>query len=110
MELDEVVTWEATHFNIKQRLTVKITKLDSPVYFEDQMIKGAFALMKHQHHFSESNNKTIMTDEFEFTSPLGFIGQIFEKIILTSYITTLLVKRNSKLKELAQSEEWSRYI
>ena len=80
MELHETITWEAKHLFIRQRLTVKITKLDRPKSFEDQMVKGAFAYMKHQHHFSESNTKTIMIVEFDFKAPFGFIGRLFAKV------------------------------
>ena len=40
--LDEWVTWRARHFGIYQKLTVKITKLERPLMFEDKMLKGAF--------------------------------------------------------------------
>ena len=38
----DVVTWEAVHFGIRQRLTAKITEMDRPYMFEDIMVKGAF--------------------------------------------------------------------
>ncbi|MDC0088049.1 SRPBCC family protein [Akkermansiaceae bacterium] len=110
MELDEIITWEAKHFCINQRLTVKLTKLDYPHMFEDQMIKGAFSFMKHKHSFSESNHKTIMTDIFEFKAPLGIIGTLIEKLILKNYMKKFLKTRNLKLKQVAESEKWQNYI
>ena len=40
--LDQRVTWEATHFFIRQRLTVEITQFDQPNHFRDSMVKGIF--------------------------------------------------------------------
>lgn len=37
IELNESVTWEATHFGIKQKLTSKITAFDRPFYFRDEL-------------------------------------------------------------------------
>ncbi len=36
----DVVTWEAIHFGIRQRLTAKVTVMDRPYIFEDIMVKG----------------------------------------------------------------------
>ena len=35
IELGESVTWEATHFGIRQRLTSKITAFERPRFFVD---------------------------------------------------------------------------
>lgn len=61
-ELNDEITWEAIHFGIKQRLTVRITKLTRPYYFEDIMLKGAFKSMKHEHHFKDIDGNTVMDE------------------------------------------------
>ena len=38
----DIVTWEAVHFGIRQRLTAKVTVMNRPHMFEDIMVKGAF--------------------------------------------------------------------
>ena len=35
LNLNEWVTWQATHFGIRQKLTSKITSFDRPNFFED---------------------------------------------------------------------------
>ena len=45
----EFVTWEATHFFVKQRLSSKITEMEEPNYFVDEMISGAFKSIRHKH-------------------------------------------------------------
>jgi ligand-binding SRPBCC domain-containing protein len=110
IELDETVTWKAKHFGIYQTLTVFITQFDRPNLFADKMIKGTFASMTHKHKFDKIDNGTKMTDIFEFTSPLGFLGKLAEKIFLTSYMTQFLVTRNQELKIIAEGDKWRSLI
>ena len=79
IKLHETVTWEARHFGFKQKLTVQITQMESPAFFEDRMIKGIFYSMHHQHFFIEKKNMTLMRDLFEFKAPCGVLGRLVEK-------------------------------
>ena len=110
MEEGETVTWEATHFGIRQRLQVKMTRLERPHLFRDEMISGAFSSMSHQHRFEEKNGTTEMLDRFEFRAPLGLLGRIAEGLFLRNYIETFLRKRNATLKQIAESEQWKHYL
>jgi ligand-binding SRPBCC domain-containing protein len=110
MEENETVTWEATHFGIKQKLTVKMTRLNKPKDFEDEMLSGAFSKMKHTHIFWTEKNHTIMSDRFEFEAPLGILGRIAEKLFLTRYMKSFLLKRNCELKDMAESDYWEQYL
>lgn len=106
ISLNETVTWEAKHFGIRQRLTSKITAFDRPHYFVDEQVKGAFKFIRHEHRFEEVNNKVMMTDVFEFDSPFGIPGQIFNNLVLTNYMKELLINRNKVIKEFAESDRW----
>ena len=102
-ELNDIVTWRAKHFGIYQNLTVQITNMEYPHFFEDKMLKGAFKSMVHKHYFENINGFTKMTDEFEYEVPFGFIGKIFDKLILKNYMTNFLKIRNKTIKEVAES-------
>lgn len=104
--LNETVTWEATHFGINQRLTSKITAFDRPNYFTDEQTKGIFKSIFHEHIFEQVDDKVIMKDIFEFHSPFGVFGRIFNKLVLTSYLKKLLIDRNQIIKEFAETEKW----
>src|SRR5580704_10770467 len=80
--MNEEVTWEARHFGVRQRLTVRITAFDRPRHFQDVMISGAFKRMAHDHTFAEHPNGTVMSDRFEFRSPLGILGAIADWVFL----------------------------
>lgn len=110
IEMGETVTWEARHFGIKQSLTVRITALDRPHLFADEMVKGAFASMRHLHKFQSVNHGTLMEDEFHFAAPLGILGRIAERTFLTRYMKNFLYKRNQALKDLAESDQWQQYL
>ena len=60
LQAGDVVTWEATHFGIRQRLTAKVTIMNRPYSFEDIMVKGAFHSFHHVHEFIEQDNGTLM--------------------------------------------------
>jgi len=110
INLNETVTWQAKHFGITQKLTSQITVFNSPHYFVDEMVKGAFKSFKHEHHFEECNGQTLVTDKFDYASPLGILGRLFDKIVLEKYMFKLLYKRNQVIKEYAESEKWKQVL
>jgi ligand-binding SRPBCC domain-containing protein len=84
INLNESVTWEATHFGIKQKLTSKITEYNRPHHFRDEMISGTFSRFSHDHFFRMSELGTIMKDVFNYGSPLGILGKIVDAILWKS--------------------------
>jgi ligand-binding SRPBCC domain-containing protein len=108
--LGETVTWEATHFSIRQRLTSKITAYNRPFHFRDEQVKGAFRSFVHDHYFELNNGVVLMKDVFDFQLPLGVLGKIFNKLILTDYMTKLLKKRNEIVKNFAETNQWKQLL
>ena len=108
--MGDKVTWEARHFGIKQRLTVRVTEFERPNRFQDIMVSGAFKSMRHDHEFIAQPPGTLMADRFEFESPLGILGRIVDRIFLFGYMRRFLLRRNQVLKNMAESEEWRKYI
>ncbi len=107
IETNETVTWRAEHLFKTRYLTVAITQMKPYFFFQDEMIKGDFKKMIHQHHFSQKENDiTEMTDDFYFESPYGIIGQLVNKLFLTSYMRNLLITRNRIIKQYAETDEW----
>lgn len=108
--MSDAVTWEARHFGVRQRLTVRVTAFERPNHFQDVMIAGAFKSMVHDHEFAEHPTGTLMRDRFEFESPLGILGRTADWLFLRSYLRRFLVGRNAVLKQLAESAEGNRYL
>ncbi|MCJ7932543.1 MAG: SRPBCC family protein [Chryseobacterium sp.] len=103
IEENETVTWRAKHLGIYQNLMTKIISMEKPYQFTVVMLKGAFQSMHHQHLFKETEGKTLMIDIFEFESPLGIIGKLFNTVFLTHYLRTFLLERNEPIKVAAES-------
>ncbi len=108
--LNESVTWKARHFGITQKLTSKVVDFDRPIFFADEMVRGAFKSFRHEHHFTELNGGTEMTDIFEYKSPFGLFGKLADKLFLKNYMTDLLEKRNRTIKEFAESNKWKEVL
>ena len=108
--LNESVTWKAKHFGIYQILTSKVTEFDRPNFFADEMIKGAFKSFKHEHHFTDLNGGTLMTDYFDYESPFGILGKLADKLFLLKYMTALLAERNRIVKDFAETDKWKKIV
>jgi ligand-binding SRPBCC domain-containing protein len=99
----ETVTFEATHFFIRQTLTSKIEEFERPNRFIDEMVSGAFKSMRHEHIFLELDEKTtLMKDILYFEAPFGILGRIVERLVLKPYMKRFIEYRNQKLKEIAE--------
>ncbi|MFZ3589479.1 SRPBCC family protein [Bacillus sp. DJP31] len=101
--LSDVVTWEAVHFGIKQRLTAEIAEMDNPNKFVDVMVKGAFHSFTHKHSFREENQGTLMTEEFNFQSPFGMMRTIAYTLFLEEYMRGFIISRANELKKIAEN-------
>jgi ligand-binding SRPBCC domain-containing protein len=109
--LGETVTWRAWHLGVRQRLTSRISAYDRPAYFQDVMVRGAFAWMQHDHWFdATADGGTVLRDEFRFAAPLGVLGRIAETLVLRRYMTRFLERRNAVIKRVAESEEWGEFV
>ncbi|MNG19173.1 hypothetical protein D3C84_1033050 [compost metagenome] len=98
----ETVTFEATHFLIRQKLTSRIVAYEEPTLFIDEMQQGAFKQLKHIHAFRAAGEKTVMTDILHLSAPLGPFGWIAERLVLQHYMKRFLIDRNERLKQLAE--------
>jgi ligand-binding SRPBCC domain-containing protein len=110
IEKGEYVTWEATHFFIRQRMTVKIVEMKRPVYFKDEMVSGPFRSMNHRHEFMPVSNGTLMRDEFFYEVPFGFAGRLFNLFVLRRHMTVFLVQRNELIKQCAEGKNWKKFV
>ncbi|TLS35321.1 SRPBCC family protein [Pseudalkalibacillus caeni] len=102
MEYGDAVTWEATHFGIRQKLTARIIEMEKPYKFTDVMVKGAFHSFTHTHEFIESGTGTIMKDTFDYKSPFGILGNFIDTLFLEKYMQRFIENRAKELKRLAE--------
>ncbi|MCS3798303.1 cell division protein [Niastella sp. OAS944] len=110
INLNETVTWKAKHLMRTRVLQVQITAMERPFSFVDEMKKGDFKKMKHEHHFKAIENGTLMIDIFNFEAPYGPLGKFFSGIYLSGYLEKLLEQRNQVIKEYAEGSKWKHLL
>ena len=103
LALGDSVTWRARHLGINWELTSRITAFDRPTHFRDEMTRGVFTRLVHDHYFEPSPNGTRMIDEFDFTAPLGLLGVVADRLFLARYMRQFLETRARALKQFAES-------
>lgn len=103
LELGDEVTFEATHFFVRQRLSARIVEMNAPSRFSDEMLRGAFKKLRHEHRFEAIEKGTRMIDVLTWTSPLGVLGRVADALFLTRYMTNFLQRRNRELKRLIEA-------
>ncbi|WP_327706908.1 SRPBCC family protein [Streptomyces decoyicus] len=98
LSLGDTVTFQARHFGLTWRLKARITTYDRPRRFVDEQESGPFKRWRHTHHFEpDGDDGTIMRDVIDFASPLGPVGRIVDRILLSRYMPHLIKIRNAYL-------------
>jgi hypothetical protein len=107
----EQVTWRAKHFGLWHDLTSKVTVVKPPTYLQVTMVKGIFRSMQANHLFrSLPSGATELRDTFAIAAPLPILGPIAEALFLRRYMIALNRERNAVIKQLAESDDWRRYL
>jgi hypothetical protein len=107
----EQVTWRAKHFGLWHDLTSKATVVEPPTYFQVTMVEGIFRSMQADHLFrSLASGATELRDTFAIAAPLPILGPIAEALFLRRYMIALNRERNAVIKQLAESDDWQRYL
>jgi ligand-binding SRPBCC domain-containing protein len=104
------VTWRGRHFGLTIHHTSQITAFESPVHFQDCMLRGWFRSFCHDHYFATVDGQTVMRDVMQFEAPFGLLGRLVEKFVLTRHMKDLLERRNACIKRVSESDEWRKYL
>ena len=102
LDLGDVVTFEAVHFGIRQRLTSKIVEFDRPNRFVDEMVRGVFVSLRHVHEFVIEGESVVMRDTLDWRSPLGVLGVAADRLFVKRHMRAFLVGKQSQLKLYAE--------
>ncbi len=103
----ETVTWKAKHLFKTRVLKMKMSEMDRPFSFVDEMVDGDFKSFRHQHHFKQIENGIFMIDILDFETPYGALGNLVNSLYLTDYLRELLEKRNKVIRHYAESNKWT---
>ncbi|MBA3284417.1 MAG: SRPBCC family protein [Nitrosopumilus sp.] len=83
------VGWETVLKNIKE-----------PQSFTDIQTSGPYKQWEHKHSFRQHNNGVWMQDEIKYKLPLGFVGRIFNFILVRKKIESIFLYRENVLNKL----------
>ncbi|MFG2500125.1 SRPBCC family protein [Streptomyces sp. NPDC048441] len=101
LTLGQSVTFQARHFGVTWRLTARITSWEPSRHFVDEQVAGPFKEWRHAHTFEpDGRGGTVMTDAIEFASPLGVLGRIADRAVLSWYMPRLIKSRNAYLSTI----------
>lgn len=106
LRLGDHVTWEARHLGLKHRLSMTISAADPPRMFRDEMVRGPFRRLVHDHFFEQADGRTLMRDVFEFSTGV----RPLDALVLKPHLRRFLLHRNATIKELAEGEGWRDYV
>lgn len=102
LELGDEITFEAVHLGFRQRLTARIVEMERPHRFVDEMVRGAFASLRHTHEFEQQANFTLMRDTVQWRSPLGILGILADKLFLKRHMRAFITRKQLNLKAAAE--------
>jgi ligand-binding SRPBCC domain-containing protein len=105
-QYDDTVTWKAKHLFKFRILKVRFTEMNRPYSFTTEMLDGDFRSMKHEHHFKQVENGTLMIDLFQYELPYSVFGVLAARLYLNNYLKKLLVHRNGFIRLYSESEKW----
>ena len=107
LELGDLIAFEGRHFGIRQRFVAKITVLDRPRLFIDEMVEGRFNSLRHVHEFESHSGLTIMRDLLEWTPPFGLVGSLADRIFLVRHMRWFVTTKQCQLKRIAETRSVS---
>ena len=104
------ILWRGWILGLPQFHESLITAYNVPTFFQDTMERGRFKRFQHDHHFAEVDGHTLLHDKLRFSLPFGPAGKLIARRIMVPYIAGLLRRRLTLLKQVAESEQWRRYV
>jgi ligand-binding SRPBCC domain-containing protein len=93
---------------MRQRFCARITQLDRPDVFVDEMVEGLFSSLRHVHEFSSREGGTLMVDRLEWKTPLGPLGAIADILFLKRHMRWFVATKQEHLRRIAESRSEER--
>jgi ligand-binding SRPBCC domain-containing protein len=103
---NETMSINVTHAGKTRVSLLKITDLQKPLAFTEEQVKGDLEKFKHEHHFRQIENGTIIIDYLDFGEPRDIIGKLLGKLYLKKYLEQLVRKRHEVIRNYAETEKW----
>jgi ribosome-associated toxin RatA of RatAB toxin-antitoxin module len=110
-EVNDVTTYSARFFGLRFSLATRVTAINSPHRIIETLERGLFQTFGHEYTLRPLEPDAVdLTDAFSFRSPFGFIGTLFDALILKPTMTRAMTARLEGLKRIAEGDEWRRFL
>ncbi|HEX6179586.1 MAG TPA: SRPBCC family protein, partial [Thermoanaerobaculia bacterium] len=100
LALGDLVCFEGRHFGLRQRFCAKITLVDRPNVFVDEMVEGVFSSLRHVHEFKSVEGGTLMVDTLVWKAPLGVLGSIADSLVLKRHMRWFVATKQTHLARI----------
>jgi ligand-binding SRPBCC domain-containing protein len=102
----ETITLHARHLGKTRMMTARVMEIKKPLTFIEEQVKGDLKSYRHERHFKEIDNGTIMIDLLEFEGPRDMLGNFFSQFYLKKYLQKIILERNELIRQFAETEKW----
>ena len=99
LETGDRICFEGRHFGLRQRFCARITFVDRPHVYVDEVESGFFRELRHAHWFSQHDGGTLMTDELMWRAPLG---ALMDAVFMTRHLSWFVRTKQAHLKRMVE--------
>ena len=99
LEAGDLLCFQGRHLGLRQRFCTRITFVDRPRIFVDEMESGFFRSLRHAHWFSPLAGGTLMTDHLVWRAPLG---ALMDFVYMTRHMTWFVRTKQENLKRIVE--------
>ena len=90
---------------LRSRWLTEISHVRECEYFVDEQRLGPYRFWYHGHGFQETLSGTRMTDRVTYEVPVGFVGDILNRLWIAERLKTIFDYRRKKIIELFGEEK-----
>lgn len=87
-------------FRVPVRWTTIIESFDPPSSFVDTQVKGPYKSWRHEHHFTEVDGHTVMSDRVQYELPFGILGSVTHRLMVQNQLREIFDYRARRIREI----------
>ncbi|MBS1750743.1 MAG: SRPBCC family protein [Bacteroidetes bacterium] len=106
LNVSDTITLSAKHLGKTRMMTLRVTEMIEPEKFVEEQVKGDLKSFRHEHHFKEVDNGSLLIDMVYMEEPRDAVGGLMGKLFMKGYFEKILNKRNELIKQYAESDKW----
>jgi ligand-binding SRPBCC domain-containing protein len=110
LQPNDVLRWQLAVGGARLSYTSRIEQIRPYSFFKETMVSGMFRQFEHEHHFARMDDGTRVRDEIRFDLRYGPLGRFLGPTVLRSALMKMLGERTRRVKQIAESGEWQRYL